>query len=157
MVAVSPAFLGTLPGWITAASTLTGLFYAILRFGLRWRDQSLGAEANIRDHYAKEVAALREQVMRESAEFTKVEQHLRAMIQDSDRRHEECESSRRIMRREIDDLHAELRGLKLQVSQYSADKLVELEQTAPPGEKPSDKAPLSVEAAQRVKDIGAEK
>jgi hypothetical protein len=133
---MSPDFLGTLPGWITAASTTTGVVTIIVTFlrrGVSLKGLRNADEADIRDHYAQEVEALRGQLL-------SMERHYREMLEKSDRRHEECEAARSAMRQEID-------GLKRQIPGLSADRLLILEQNGPP----SEIAPHSFAAAKRIK------
>jgi predicted RNase H-like nuclease (RuvC/YqgF family) len=157
---ITPDFIGTLPGWITAASTTTGVAAIIIAFfrrGVSLKGLQNAAEADIRDHYADEVKALREKLDRQEAHFRTLEKHLREMIdasdkraEESDRRHGECEQARRELRGEIDEMHKELTGLHRQITEQSADKLLILEQRG----KPSEVAPHSTAAAKRLKENG---
>jgi hypothetical protein len=128
--------------------TLVGLWW---RRDIALRKISSSEAGDLRDHYAKELAEVRSQRLLDRQEFLKIEKHLRGMIEDSDRRHEECETARRAMRIEMDNMHAELEGLKRQVPVASADKLLVLEGN---GQKPSDIAPHAAASAGRVKRIG---
>lgn len=56
-----PELIGTIPQWITAAS-LVSVLIAYWRRGVALRGLSNTDAANIRDHYAKEVAALRDEL-----------------------------------------------------------------------------------------------
>lgn len=156
---VMPAdFIGTLPGWITAASSTTGVAAIIIAFfrrGVSLKGLKNADDADIRDHYALEVAAMREKLDRQEAHFRTLEKHLREMLEtsdkradESDRRHEECERARQEMRREMDALHSEIRGLHDKIRSYSTDSLLMLEQRGKPGEV----APHSVAAAKRIKN-----
>lgn len=131
---VTPEFLGTLPGWITAASTTTGVVTLVVAFwrrGVSLRTLSNEANADIRDHYAEEVGAMR-------AQLFAMERHYREMLEQSDRRHEECEAARVQMRTEID-------GLKRQLVSASTDRVLRMEEGPP--------TPLALDAAHRVKKI----
>lgn len=144
-----PEIIGTIPQWLTfgAVTTFAGL---LLKHRLGWRGQTLKAEEDMRDHYALEVEALRKQRLDDAEKFTKVEKHLREMIGESDRRHEECEVARRELRKELDVMHNELTGLKRQIIRYSAHKVAVMEGN---GHAPSEDV---VEAAKRVTKITEE-
>lgn len=111
-----------------------GIFAAILTFLVRWRRLSIDAEQMLRTHFGEELERLSNAAI------------------ESDRRHEECEDAKRGLRAELDEMHEEMRGLKRQISQYSADKLIILEERG----CPSDKAPHSVESARRVRGMTGE-
>lgn len=151
---MAPDFLGTLPQWLTLGG-VSGIIGIVLRYRLGSQKLSNADEADIRDHYAQEVAAMREKLDRQETHFQLLEKHLREMIaasdqraEESDRRHAECEAARQAMRREIDGMHDEIRGLKRQIPEVSADKLLILEG------KPSEVAPHSTAAAKRIKENG---
>jgi hypothetical protein len=132
---VTPDFLGTLPGWITAASTITGVVTIIVawwRRGISLQRLSNESEADIRDHYADEVGALRTQLLT-------LERHYREMLEQSDRRHAECEVARQ-------EIRTELEGLKSQIRLASTDRVLRMESDPPP-------APHARAAAHRVKKI----
>lgn len=157
---MGPDFLGTLPGWITATSTTTGvaaIIIAYFRRGVSLRGLANQDHADIRDHYAKEVEAMRAKLDRQEAHFRGLEKHLREMLEtsdkradESDRRHEECEKARSEMRREVDALHVEISGLHRQISEQSADKLLVLESRG----TLSRVAPHSIAAAKRIRKNG---
>lgn len=96
--------VGTIPQWLTALG-IGSFLIALIRRDVQVRGLKNTDTADIRDHYAQEVAALREQLF-------SMEQHYRQMLQQSDRRHEECELARTAMR-------AELEGLKRTMAQNS--------------------------------------
>lgn len=134
----APDFIGTVPQWITAISSTT-LATALVTLIVQWwrRGVSLKGlenadEADIRDHYAQEVAALRGQLL-------SIEGHYRGMLVQSDQRHAECEAARATMREELD-------GLKKQFRAASTDRVLRMEADPP-------EAPHSREAAHRVKKI----
>lgn len=137
--------LGTIPGWITSAGVLT-LIGLVLRYRLGWRGQTMADDADIRDHYAQEVAALRGKLDGQEAHFLSLEAHWRAILEGSDRRHQECEEARQAMRREISAMHEEIAGLRAQVRAASTDRVLRME------EKPPE-APHSRASAKRVKNI----
>ena len=124
---INPDIAGTLPQWIAALSG-AGIFAALLRFGLGWRGQTLGSDENIRTHYAEEIKRLTSKLDERHEEYRQemqsLESHYRAMIEDSDRRHEECQVDREKLRREMNDMHDEIAGLKRQIARYSADRMV---------------------------------
>lgn len=142
----TPEFIGTIPGWITAIAAVTGLVAAFLKFGLGWRKQTLGDDADIRDHYAQEVAALRGKLDGQEAQFLSLEKHWREILEGSDRRHQECEEARQSMRREINKMHEEIAGLRSQIRAASTDRVLRMEEDPPP-------APHARAAAKRVKNI----
>lgn len=113
----------------------------ILKYRLGTRKLDLDSEEAIRDHYAKEVAALRQQML-------VLEQHYRNMLDASDRRHEDCQIDRDRLRDRVRELEKHVEGLERQISQYSADRLIVLERLAPP----SESAPHSLASAHRIKD-----
>lgn len=127
---------------VTALCT-AGTFGAVLTFVIRWRGQTLGAEKNIRDHYAEEVERLR-------TALGNIEEHYRRMLDDSDRRHAECQRDRDDLRKEVTRLQEEVRGLRDQIREYSADKLLRLESMP----RPSERAPHATAAAHRLKKHG---
>lgn len=132
---MTPDFLGTLPGWITAASTTTGVVTIIVAYwkrGVSLQRLSNEDEADIRDHYALEVEALRGQLLT-------LERHYRDMLEQSDRRHAECEVARVEMRNELE-------GLKSQIRLASTDRVLRMEKDPPD-------APHARAAAHRVKQI----
>lgn len=149
MIAIIPHdYLGTLPQQITAVSATGGVTWAILRFGLGWRKQTLDSDEQIRAILTTEMAAMRAERAADKEGFGKVEKRLREMVGVSDQRHEECEESRRAMRREMDGMHDEITGLKRQVIAQSADAVLRLDA------RPSEVAPHSVAAAKRIKENG---
>lgn len=145
---------GTIPQQVTAVSA-SGLFVSMLGILAKLmlgKGQLINAsEADIRDHYAEELAALRKERADDKAEFARVERHLRDMASESDRRHSECESARAEDRRERSRMQDEIDGLKRQVPELSADKLMRLEG------KPSEIAPHAAASAERVKKITEER
>lgn len=127
--------MGTLPGWITAASTTTGVVTLIVSYwrrGVSLQRLANEDEENIRDHYAQEVQALRGQLLT-------IEQHYREMLEQSDRRHAECEDART-------EIRTELEGLRSQIRLASTDRVLLMEKDPPP-------APHARAAAKRVKRI----
>lgn len=137
--------LGTIPGWITSAGIVT-ILGVVLRYRLGWRKQTLGDDADIRDHYAQEVAALRGKLDGQGAHFLSLEKHWRDILEGSDRRHQECEEARQAMRREINKMHEEIAGLRTQIRAASTDRVLRMEEDPPP-------APHARAAAKRVKNI----
>lgn len=106
---MSNTFFGTLPGWITA-SAVTAILGLIVRWQLGLRrlrvdaDQVANAdEANIRDHYAQEVAALRQQLIDRDERY-------RAQIERADQRHEECARARDELRQKLTQVQNRLTG-----------------------------------------------
>lgn len=146
-----PSFIGnsTLPQWLTALFTGGGLFWFIIQ----WRGQSMSSEEQIRDHYAKEVKILRDRVDAKDEQFVRIERHWRTMLQEEERRHEECRQDREALRDRVTTLENELTGVKRQIADYSSDRLMVLEGATGGGTKPSDVAPHAAASAPRVKHI----
>lgn len=127
--------------WGTLFQLLTtlfsaGIFGVIATFYVNNRKLTLDAAKVLREHYAIEL------------------ERLNTRANDSDDRHERCEADKRLLRRELDDMHqeraddrAEINGLKIQISRYSANKLMILEGS---NTRPSDVAPEAVASAPRV-------
>lgn len=138
-------YLGTLPQQITAISATGGVIWAVLRFGLGWRKQTLDSDEQVRQIMQEELAAVRAERAADSEKFARVEKHLREMVAQSDERHEECERSRREMRKEMDGMHSEVAGLRRDLAAQSVDRVLRLEG------RPSEVAPHSLAAAERLK------
>lgn len=135
--------LGTIPGWITSAGVVT-LIGIVLRYRLGWRKLSDADDADIRDHYALEVAALRGKLDNQEAHFLSLESHWRTILEGSDRRHQECEDARSLLRLEINKMHEEIAGLKAQIRAASTDRVLRMEEEPPA-------APHARAAAKRLK------
>lgn len=129
-----------------------GAIGMVLRFMNKRQELHNADVADIRDHYAAELAALREKLNSQEEHFQRMEMHWREMLENSDRRHEECEKTRAELRRELDKMHTELAGLQRQIASYSSDQLLVMEREADP-RPPSERAPEATAAAGRVKDI----
>lgn len=140
---VPNAILGTVPGWITAGSmvTLLGLIFRHLQ---TMKKLALGDTSDIRDHYAREVERLTAKLASRDTQFAELEKHLRDMSRSSDDRHAECV-------REREALREELAGIKAQIRAASTDRVLFLEDRCA---KPSEEAPQSLAAAQRLKEGG---
>lgn len=104
--------------------TLVGVF---LRYRLGLKKLASGDVADIRDHYASEVSALRGKVLSQEEHFRGLEKHWREMLDHSDRRHQECEEARTVMRAELEGLHGEIRGLRDQILRYSSSAVLTLQ------------------------------
>lgn len=137
--------IGTIPGWITSAGVVT-LIGIVLRYRLGWRKLGDADDADIRDHYAQEVAALRGKLDGQEAHFLSLESHWRTILEGSDRRHQECEEARQLLRIEMNKMHEEIAGLKSQIRAASTDRVLRMEEDPP-------EAPHSRAAAKRVKNI----
>lgn len=134
MIELFGVSLGTFFQLLTAIFS-GGILGVLATFYVRNRKLTLDAAAVLRVHYADEL------------------ERLARRADESDQRHEECELSKRDLRKELDALHDELRGMKRQIAEYSADKLLLLEDRG----CPSDVAPHAVASARRVKDITEDK
>jgi branched-subunit amino acid aminotransferase/4-amino-4-deoxychorismate lyase len=130
-----PELFGTLPQWISSAGIIAfiGLY---VKYELGRRKLGNDDVFDIRQHYATEVAALR-------GRLVEVEAHYRRMLKDVEEQHEECKRDREQLHLVVNGLKSELNGLKRQMSRYSTDKLVILEDTAPQASK----------AARRLKEV----
>ncbi len=120
--------------WGTALQLLTtifsgGLLAAVLTFMVRNRQISINAEEVLRTHFGAELA------------------RLKANAIESDGRHEECEKAKRQLRRELDLMHDEIRGLRDQIRTQASDRVIALERS---GAEPSDHV---ADSAYRVKRI----
>lgn len=107
---------GTVPGWITSAGVL-GILGIVVRWQLGLRKLNVEAqqvsvnaqqvhnadEADIRDHYAQEVAVLRQRL------DEKDERHREAMA-TADLRHDQCIKSRDDMRKRLEVVEDRLLG-----------------------------------------------
>lgn len=139
--------MGTLAGWITAISTTGGMATVIgivLRYRLGTRRLTNEESADIRDHYAAEVGAMRDQLMA-------MERHYRDMLDKSDSRHAECEKARVELRGTVNELTNKIEGLERQLKAVATDRVLILE-----GTPVADKAPHSMAAAKRIKDNNQE-
>jgi hypothetical protein len=107
--------------------TLVGLWW---RRDIALRKLSTGEAGDIRDHYAKELTRYADEVER--------------VI----RRQLECETRERALRDRVMTLEDEITGLKRQIAERSADRLMVLD-----GRTPSESAPHAAASAERVKKI----
>lgn len=104
---MQPGFLGTLPGWIAAISTsgifatLVTLIVAYWRRGVSLRSLANSDHADIRDHYAEELARV---------------------VQ----RQHECEERETELRSRVASLENDILGLIRIITQASADKVLYL-------------------------------
>jgi hypothetical protein len=106
---MAPDFIGTLPGWITAASTTTGVAAVIIAYfrrGVSLKSLSNADGADIRDHYAEEL------------ERVTARQH-------------ECELREGQLRTRVAELENDILGLIRIIGQASADKVLLLEGNVP--------------------------
>ena len=138
---------GSLPTW----GTFLLAFGVILRLWLQNRKLSLDSESGIRDHYAKELAGLRAQVLAvqkaADARVANAEARYTEAIEAADRRHatceEECDRLRdRVvaMERKFRQLHESTMRLfepRAGLDPATADKLRSLEQLGLEGERPA--------------------
>lgn len=109
-------------GWLGTGGiiTLVGLWW---RRDIQMRKLKNDDEADIRDHYAAELVALREKLM-------DMERHYREMLERSDKRHEECQRDREDMRCKMNEQAMELEGLRRKVAMISQDRFTVLEDPA---------------------------
>lgn len=161
-------FAGTLPGWITAISTSTGVVTLITMYwrrGIALRKLNIEQKiadnvdaADIRDHYADEVQKLRDRLDAQSlgfkARLDENDEHYRGIIdrlerryaeaaEASQQRHEECMADREKLRSEVGILRNEINGLVRVITQASIDRVIAL------GEEVSDDVRQAAERAQQ--------
>lgn len=118
----------------------------VLRYKLGMRKLALADEADIRDHYAQEVARYVEKLAAQEKHFLDVEKHLRELIAISDRRHEECEAARSEDRRQRIAMQDEIDGMKRQILRYSAEGVLVM------SEQPSEKVAAAAERVKKITD-----
>lgn len=175
-----PEALGTVPGWITSGGIM-----GILGLLIYWQlgNKKIGVDstlavnvdrADIRDHYAGEVASLRnridEQAQRHGTNVAAVEERYKGLLEDAERRykravaeveehyrkaldaaeqrHEDCLADRDKLRDVVNELKDEVAGLRRQFATASSDQVISLGRTGMPA--PSTAV---LESAYRVKDI----
>lgn len=104
-----PDLLGTVPQWITAGGII-GFLGLIVKWRLGERSLSNAEQADIRDHYADELASLRKQIIDMGEHHLGRERELddrwRKLLTDSEDRHSECVRQREELAarvREIED------------------------------------------------------
>jgi hypothetical protein len=131
---MSPDLLGTIPSWITSAGILT-MLGLLLRWQIQNRQIGAGDTANIRDHYAKEVASLRASLHSQANQFRQdldaMDKRYRDIIAASEERHEECQADRDKLRQEVGILRDEINGLVRVITQASIDRVVMLGENVP--------------------------
>ncbi len=182
-----PDIMGTIPGWIGTGGIMGLLALAIFyllnsrkigvdekRVGIERETQQDKDKADIRDHYAAEVASLRDRIdkqaerhgvnvaaiearykkMLDDAEdryrksIEEVEAHYRRALVDADKRHDDCVKDRDALREEVAGLKSEIDGLRRQFAAAGADRVIALGE---PGHRPPSDA--VVESAHRVKGV----
>jgi hypothetical protein len=113
------SFVGTLPGWITAGG-ITAILGIVCKTWLGGAKLRLDSEGNIRDHYAKEVASLRAQLISvqstAAAMLAAANQRYDEAITAADKRHSQCEEECERLRERVSDLSDEVAGLQLRMS-----------------------------------------
>ena len=148
---ISAEFIGTIPGWITAISTSTGVVTLVTMYwrrGIALRklniEQNIADNmdaADIRDHYADEVQKLRERLDTQAKGFreqiAEIDGHYKDIIERLEKRytdasdaamkrHEECMADRDKLRNEVMILRNEINGLVRVVTQASIDRVIAL-------------------------------
>jgi septal ring factor EnvC (AmiA/AmiB activator) len=126
-----PDLMGTVPQWISAAA-LVSLLGVIFKYRLGVKQLINVDTADIRDHYAEELK-------RKTDEIERVEQRQHA-----------CEAREQALRERVRELEDELAGIKRAIAQYSADRMIVLEDRPRP---PSETTPDAAASAPRVKRI----
>jgi hypothetical protein len=113
--------LGTIPGWITAVTTVAGFVWAFLRFGLGWRKISVEAhqvDVNatnaLNTHTAKELQSLRDQITamgkHQLEREREIDDRWRKALGESEERHDECVKQREELGRKVIALEQKLIG-----------------------------------------------
>lgn len=118
---------GTQIGTIAQVVTMIfggGIFGVMVTSYVKNKEVTKNAEHHLRTHFGNELSRLAQQVR-------------------------DCEADKTMMRREINAMHDEISGLKRQISNYSADRMIVMEGR----HCPSDIAPEAAASARRVKDI----
>lgn len=131
---------GTLAQWVTAGAIIT-LIGVLLKYRLGLRQIIAHDSVDIRDHYAQELVRYRSELNATREELSIVR-----------KRQSDCEGREEALRRRVRELEDHVAGLQRQISQYSANKLMILEE----GPRPSSVAPEATASAPRVKDITEE-
>lgn len=177
-----PDTLGTVPAWITSGGVM-GLFGLGIYWHLGSRKVSIEGratdnidKADIRDHYANEVASLRAQVIAQGERhaatiaeaegrhkaaiaeiegrykklLSEAEEHYRNALQAAEDRHEDCMRDREALRAEVQTLKDEIEGFRRQWLAQSADRIIALGE--PGGPSPSEDV---LGSAHRVRGIVA--
>lgn len=103
---------------------------------------------DIRKHYADEIKSLRDRDEKRDQAMRDLEKHWREMIKLADARHQECVDEREELRDQMNALKVELEGVKAQLRAQATDRVLLLEERCV---KPSEEAPHSLAAAQRMK------
>jgi predicted nucleic acid-binding Zn-ribbon protein len=160
-MATLPAFFGTLPGWVTALSS-GGILACLVRRELGLKKLEIEAQqvnvtarqvedardADIRDHYADEVKALREALQQQSKRHNDALDALEARHQRvhdaAAARQEKCEAEREKLATLVRDIQEELHGVRAQVRANSAEQVVLLAASNEPV------PPHALEAAKRI-------
>jgi septal ring factor EnvC (AmiA/AmiB activator) len=107
--------------------------------------------ADVRRHWAEEVAALRRRDDERDETIRGLEKHWREMINLADQRYTECQAERDELRSELAAVKRELEGVKAQIRASSTDRVLLMEENCG---KPSEEAPHSLAAAKRLKENG---
>lgn len=164
-----PDILGTVPSWLTGGGVLGILGLLIWwQLGLRKIDvEQIGIDnqdrADIRDHYAAEVAALRQRIdaqaqnhatrvadleRRYQENVSEAEARWRKAVRDVEERHEKCERELSLQAEKVRKLEKDYAGLERQILTQASDRVLAL--GAPGRPQPSDDV---LAAAKRVKKI----
>ena len=114
-----PEVLGTVPGWITAGSTVTAAGIALKAWLARVK-LSQENEDGIRDHYAKELAALRGQILllQQSSDLraAAADKRYDDAIKAADLRHNQCQEEVERQRHKLTDMQEEIDALHRRIS-----------------------------------------
>lgn len=175
----APGALGTVPGWITSGGIM-GILGLLIYWQLGNRKISVDSDvqqnvdkADIRDHYADEVAALRKRLdeagqrnvlaqtqieeryktlltvaeTRYRTATAEIEEHYKGALKAAEQRHDECVADRDALRNEVRALYDEVAGLRRQITTQATDRVLALGQAG--AEPPSEHV---LGAAERMKD-----
>jgi hypothetical protein len=190
-----PSVFGTISSWISAGGIM-GILALLVWYLLG--NRKIGVEerlarnaeratdnadrADVRDHYAEEVATLRERFDQASVRHTQTitemearhanavveiegkyrrllhetEQHYKALLKETEDAHEECKRDRDSLRQEVGKMRDEIRGLTNQIRSQAADRVIAL--GAPGAAPPSTNVRRAAKRVKRIaRDRGADK
>lgn len=162
-----PDVLGTVPGWITSGGIMGILGLLIWwqmgnrKIGVDQQVQFNVDKADIRDHYAEEVSALRARIDTQAANHAtrvtdletryqrnigEVEERFARALRDAEERHADCMRDKDGQHDEINNLKDQVAGLRRQIGLQATDRVLELGNRDAPSED-------VLASAYRVKDI----
>lgn len=112
-------FISEARPWLSTGA-LVGLLALCVKLFLDNKKMELDTDGGIRDHYAKEVASLRQQITEREANadarLANAEKRYSLMVEEAERRHDRCE-------KECDRLREKVFGLERQIMQFHKTSL----------------------------------